>query len=237
MKIGIPYKQKFNQVISLAPMRGDVDGSGKRSNSGGGAGDRRRQILEAAGRALAEVGFEEITTRRIAREAGVNIATLHYHFGSKEALLTEALRHALSQAEGYLREAMGAAATPAGALEAGFETIGEIARERPGMLRYDLVLRALRHEGARAEAQAVYATYRGMVEELVERHKAGGGTLAPGVTGATLAHYAVTAVDGILLQHLITGDDAATKSSLDLVRRHALSLLNAGEGRDGTNHE
>ena len=52
----------------------------------------RDQILDAAARLYGEHGFRGTTTRRIAQEAGVNEVTLFRLFGSKTALLLEALR-------------------------------------------------------------------------------------------------------------------------------------------------
>jgi AcrR family transcriptional regulator len=194
--------------------------------------ERREQILEAASAVLAQVGYEKITTRRIAQEADVNVATLHYHFGSKEALLTEVIRYALYRAEGILRGVMEAAPTPAEALAAALQATWNIAKERPGILRYDLVCRAFRDEDARRQADALYTAYRRLVEAVVERHLVEGGTLAPGVTPPDLGYYVVSAVDGILLQHLVTGNDEAAWNSLDLVRRHALSLLGREDARE-----
>jgi AcrR family transcriptional regulator len=56
--------------------------------------DIRDKLLAAAARVYAEVGFRGATTRRIAQEAGVNEITLFRHFGSKAALLHEAIAHA-----------------------------------------------------------------------------------------------------------------------------------------------
>lgn len=53
--------------------------------------DIRTRLLEAAARVYAELGYRGATTRRIAQEAGVNEITLFRHFGSKEALMLEAL--------------------------------------------------------------------------------------------------------------------------------------------------
>lgn len=51
--------------------------------------DSRRAEIAAAVRALvAERGFEGLRTRDIADRVGINIATLHYHIPSKEALIT-----------------------------------------------------------------------------------------------------------------------------------------------------
>src|SRR3954462_4178912 len=51
----------------------------------------RDELLDAAARVYAEAGYRGATTRRIALAAGVNEITLFRHFGSKDALLREAL--------------------------------------------------------------------------------------------------------------------------------------------------
>ena len=50
-------------------------------------GRRRTALLQAAFDVLAEVGFEGLRTRAVAHRAGVNIATLHYYFPSKQHLI------------------------------------------------------------------------------------------------------------------------------------------------------
>jgi AcrR family transcriptional regulator len=56
----------------------------------------RDQLIEAAARLYAEAGYRGATTRRIAVEAGVNEITLFRHFGSKDALIREAISRAES---------------------------------------------------------------------------------------------------------------------------------------------
>jgi AcrR family transcriptional regulator len=48
-------------------------------------------LLDAAERLLVDVGYADITTRRLAEEAGVNHGLVHYYFGSNDALLVRAL--------------------------------------------------------------------------------------------------------------------------------------------------
>jgi AcrR family transcriptional regulator len=57
------------------------------------AKERREDLLEATYALIAEKGLEGLRTREIAARAGVNISTLHYYFGTKEALLAALLEH------------------------------------------------------------------------------------------------------------------------------------------------
>ena len=51
--------------------------------------DTKQKILDAAERLFAEQGYSATSLRQIIGEAGVNLASVHYHFGSKEELLHE----------------------------------------------------------------------------------------------------------------------------------------------------
>ena len=43
--------------------------------------------MDVAERLFAEEGFEAVSLRHITAEAEANLAAVHYHFGSKEALI------------------------------------------------------------------------------------------------------------------------------------------------------
>jgi AcrR family transcriptional regulator len=51
--------------------------------------DTKQRILDTAVRLIAEQGYAATSLRHIIAEAGVNLAAIHYHFGSKEELLDE----------------------------------------------------------------------------------------------------------------------------------------------------
>ena len=57
----------------------------------------REELLAGAKRCLFEKGFARTTARDIATAAGVSLAAIGYHYGSKEALLNEALRQAIEE--------------------------------------------------------------------------------------------------------------------------------------------
>ena len=73
-------------------MTTDISLTGKRESGD----DRRSAIAQAARAIIVEKGLEGLRTRDIAARVGINIATLHYHVPSKEALVAlvaESIRH------------------------------------------------------------------------------------------------------------------------------------------------
>ncbi|WP_205648693.1 TetR/AcrR family transcriptional regulator [Acuticoccus kandeliae] len=66
------------------PVSADPEVSDRRRLSGQ---ETRERILHAAEELFAEKGFEGVGLRDIIKKAGVNSAAIHYHFGSKEALI------------------------------------------------------------------------------------------------------------------------------------------------------
>ena len=58
----------------------------------------RERLLEAAGGVFAEQGFRRATVRDICARAAANIAAVNYHFGDKERLYSEVVRHGVARA-------------------------------------------------------------------------------------------------------------------------------------------
>ncbi len=57
----------------------------------------REELMQAAKRCLNERGYSQTSARDIASEAGVSTAAIGYHYGTKDALLMEALLEALAE--------------------------------------------------------------------------------------------------------------------------------------------
>ena len=60
------------------------------------ATDTKVRILDAAEELFADHGFPATSMRDITQEAGVNLAAINYHFGSKEALLVSVLERKIA---------------------------------------------------------------------------------------------------------------------------------------------
>jgi AcrR family transcriptional regulator len=65
----------------------------------GAPGESRAAILDAARELFANRGFQQTTTRAIAAAAGVDIALIHYFFGSKDKLFAAAIELPVAPAE------------------------------------------------------------------------------------------------------------------------------------------
>ncbi len=59
----------------------------------------RALLFDAAERLFVAKGYSAVSTREIAEAAGVNLAAIQYHFGSKANLFIETVRQPMTQAE------------------------------------------------------------------------------------------------------------------------------------------
>lgn len=112
----------------------------------------RERILDAAIRRIAADGIDGVRIARIAMDAGVSTALVHYHFATREALLAEALEHSFERA--------GEARTDTGEglremIEQCLPLPGE--QEQDWVLWVELWLRAVRHPELRPTAAQLYA--------------------------------------------------------------------------------
>ena len=83
----------------------------------------RDDLIEAAKRCLREKGFTRTTARDLATASGVSLAAIGYHFGSKEALLSQAMIEATGEWVHELEAALAADLDPEAPMVARFEVI------------------------------------------------------------------------------------------------------------------
>ncbi len=124
----------------------------------------RDKLLDGALACLRERGYGNTSSRDIARAAGVNIASINYHFGSKDALLDDALGRCFSTWNQRVQEAFdhSRAAGPAGQILAVLEaTVDSFEQIRPAVYAcVESYAPALRSEALRERLAAGYADVR-----------------------------------------------------------------------------
>jgi AcrR family transcriptional regulator len=160
--------------------------------------DRRRAVALAARAIIVERGLEGLRTRDIAARVGINIATLHYHVPSKEALIAlvaESLR-ADFRAQAERRPRTGKNGLEQLRLE--FEEFREIVEDTPELIIVltEMMERARRDQAIAAIMAPIHDFWRSQFAEIFELGTADGSfradldpLAAALITTGTLADY------------------------------------------------
>jgi AcrR family transcriptional regulator len=162
-------------------------------------GDRRRRdLLVAAYELIAQKGFEGLRTRDIAARAGVNISTLHYYFGTKEALLEAVV---LFVAEKFAGEGDLAQQPPDPTLRQHFERARATFQSNPelAIVLQELALRAQRDSATRTAFRPIFKFWNHQVEEVI-RAEMKAGTIPPDAKAHELALLVTSFVIGAMTQ-------------------------------------
>ncbi|MEW1699159.1 MULTISPECIES: TetR/AcrR family transcriptional regulator [unclassified Streptomyces] len=187
---------------------------------------RRRQLVEAAIRAMTRDGVARTTTRSICAEAGVSLSVFHYCFESKQALLEAAIGTITGNNLARVMPAVERGATLRETVRGALQTYWDHVTARPGehMLTYDLTQYALREPGFEHLARAQYEQYVVAAGSLIEQVREARG-LAPRVPVESLARCLAAAIDGLTLQFLVLGDERAAAEQLDLTADQLVRLI------------
>jgi AcrR family transcriptional regulator len=182
------------------------------------AKDRREELIEAAVRVLIRDGVTSATTRAIAAEAGVALATLHYCFDSREELLEEAGRRITARAVAAVREAFTDEKNLRDSVAGLLQTFWQGVECAPGkeLAGYELRQYALRQEGAHELAVHQVSHYLGAHEEFL-RMVADSAGIEWAVPVDILARYIHASLDGLSLCWLVDRDSARSQQVLDLM--------------------
>jgi AcrR family transcriptional regulator len=177
----------------------------------------REDLLAGARHCLAERGYARTTARDLVAASGTNLASIGYHFGSKEALLNEALSVAFHEWAERVRslalDAVPPGATPANLLVASWGAMLRSFEEFRGLAVacVEAMAQAQHQPEVRAQLAQAYADAREQVAAMVSCELSG----LPADTARTLASFQIALCDGLLLQWLL--DPAATPTPDELV--------------------
>lgn len=154
--------------------------------------------------AVDKYGFAGLTYRAVAAEAGVTHGLVSYHFGSLDAMISEALGLAADEAIRDSRMAISS-----GELSAFAKSISTLVSEHTEAQSYqfELTFEARRRPELAGQVRALYENYYAVVEQSLT---------ALGISrDRALTRLVFAALDGLVLQQLIFGDASATDASID----------------------
>ena len=172
------------------------------------AQDSRDEILKAAMHLFANRGFHETSMSEVAREAHVSKALIFWHFKTKEELFVAVLNRLL---EPYFIDF----AEEAGVLDERaqikklVEFYLDFVRDNASSVRFFLaqMLHDQRFsEGLNEQVLKIYSGYRGMLVELIARAQQKG-LCALKFTPAAAAGFLLSALNGILIEHLFVANN------------------------------
>ncbi len=142
---------------------------------------------------IARQGFEGLRTRDVAAEVGVNIATLHYYFPTKEALIRGVVGHAMRR----FSSTLAAEGTPAAQLRHHLRGVRRLVSDEPELFAVmgELALRSARDPAIAAifgdTTDAWHRRMRVLVSRGMEQ-----GCLEPGLDADEAAALIVAALKG-----------------------------------------
>jgi len=183
-------------------------------------------IVRAAAESLLENGYAGTSVRSIASRAGVAIGNLQYYFPTKSELLIEAWRHLTERSVEELRKSLNQMTDPIWLIESGIVSIWESLR-RLGDIQlaaFDLLVQAPKQESLQAFLPELFARYRDVVEEQLDRLERDGRVRLK-IEREVLVPLILNTVLGFGLYYVVTRDEDSCLRALSAWRELASSVV------------
>jgi AcrR family transcriptional regulator len=128
---------------------------------------RRQELVLAAFNLIAEHGFEGLRTRDVAAEVGVNVATLHYYFPTKESLIRGVVEYAMTR----FRSTLAPHGSPSDQLRNYLRGVRKLLAEEPalGSVMGELAVRSARDKSIAALMTEMYGVWHVTTRGLLRR--------------------------------------------------------------------
>jgi AcrR family transcriptional regulator len=182
----------------------------------------REDLLTAARRCLEEKGYARTTARDLVAVSGTNLASIGYHFGSKEALLNEAIGDAFEEWTDQVvaMSLEGREQAPLDAVAASWvEMLDSFERFRPLLVAFvESLAQAERSPELREQLAVHYQRSRDTLAEVVAASLGE----AEGLDPQAVASFLMAVCDGLILQYLL--DPEATPSGERLAESLGVAL-------------
>ncbi|MCX4781827.1 TetR/AcrR family transcriptional regulator [Streptomyces sp. NBC_01264] len=168
------------------------------------ASGTRQNIVDAVLRIIGQDGIAAVTNRRIAKEAGVSLGSVTYHFATQHDLLRESLLHFVAEETRHFTALADECSDDGLDVRQAVETVAQVAGggdfDTRRIAPFELYVQAGRDERLRAAAAECFAAY----DRLATRILAHLGVPDP----EPLAGAVVALVFGQQLRRLATGAPA-----------------------------
>jgi AcrR family transcriptional regulator len=192
-----------------------------------GADARRDQMLAAAAALIAERGFDDTRIADVAERVGASPALVVYYFGTKDTLLTEALRYS---EQGFYAAAEGMLASHPGIVTrletlVAWTCLPEEQEQTPGTwgLWFDLWAQAFRHPEVKKDRVELDQSWRGMIARVVREGVDAGEIEALDIEEFAIAFAAL--LDGLSIQTALDDPVVSSDVAYQVAMRFAATSL------------
>jgi AcrR family transcriptional regulator len=176
---------------------------------GGSAVLTKRRILAAAELVFSRDGFQGATTRRIAREAGVNEVTLFRHFNTREQLLRATLEYGCEAFDVLVEPEKICQGELLDGLEGYIRDVYSVVKQREAIVRAFMVEARLLPESIRRSLQEFMLTRKARFVALLQRAQQGG-FVRKEVDVSAAADFIRDAIHSAMLRHTLYDTDPET---------------------------
>jgi AcrR family transcriptional regulator len=172
----------------------------------------RELLLKAAKRLLRETGYANITARDLVAASDTNLGSIGYHFGSKDALLHEAMGEVFTEWTDRVTDEASAETDPLRrAASSWVATLNSMPEHAPLLQAFiDSLGPALRSPELRAQLAQQYRDLRAQVGETVSASLEG----VSEAEAAAIASFFIAIADGFVIQYLLEPEDCPTGEEL-----------------------
>jgi AcrR family transcriptional regulator len=182
-------------------------------------------IVEATMRVLARQGYAHTSLMDIANEVGMSKGAVHYHFPTKEALITQVLETAVDAVAERTRRVWTAGETPLASMRSALRELWSVRASLSDDVKVvaDLLAQSMHDPNLREPLAGYYRIAVSQVEEQLRNAQALG--LRPKIDAAFLPRIMHALLDGLALQKIVDPESIGDDQVVQALETIALSLF------------
>ncbi|MET0386943.1 MAG: TetR/AcrR family transcriptional regulator [Polyangiales bacterium] len=182
-------------------------------------------IVEATMRVLARQGYARTSLMDIANEVGMSKGAVHYHFPTKEALITQVLEHAVDAVAERTRKVWVAGENPLVAMRSALREMWTVRAALSDDVKVfgDLLAQSMHDANLREPLATYYRFAFSQVEEHLRTAQSLG--LRPKIDAAFLPRILHALLDGFALQKIVDPESVGDEQVVHALETIAASLF------------